>query len=297
MRSCAVLMLAGLAGMLGPSEVGAQGQASQAQASQAQASQAQASQAQASQAQASQAQASQAQASQAQASQAQASATSTQLKAVYELFTSQGCSSCPAADEVLGGLAKREDVLALTLPVDYWDYLGWRDTLARPEFTSRQKAYAKALGDGMVYTPQAVVSGRAHTNGSNIDTIKQAIDRTAQLFGDSRVPITLSASDGRLVIDVASAPDSVATKEATVWLVAIARSVKVPILRGENQGRTIVYSNVVRGLMPIGTWSGKEMVVQLDRSSFMHGSADRCAVLLQQGNGGPIVGAALLDGV
>src|SRR5215468_8404525 len=94
-----------------------------------------------------------------------AQASSGQVKAVYELFTSQGCSSCPAADAIQGRLAKRDDVIALTLPVDYWDYLGWRDTLARPEFTDRQKAYAKALGDGMVYTPQAVVNGLAHING------------------------------------------------------------------------------------------------------------------------------------
>src|SRR5262245_61065350 len=102
---------------------------------------------------------------------AQATATSTQVKAVYELFTSQACPSCPAADEVLGSLAKRDDVITLTLPVDYWDYLGWRDTLARPEFTARQKAYAKVLGDGMVYTPQAIVSGLAHVNGNNMDSI------------------------------------------------------------------------------------------------------------------------------
>jgi hypothetical protein len=198
---------------------------------------------------------------------------------------------------VLGRLAKRDDVIALTLPVDYWDYLGWRDTLARPEFTTRQKAYARALGDGMVYTPQAIVSGVDNVNGSNVDKIERAIDKSANLFAASRVPITLSAADGRLIIDVASAPDGVPAREATVWLVAIAGSVKVPITRGENQGRTIVYSNVVRALMPVGTWNGKEMVVQLDRSSFMHGSADRCAVLLQQGHGGPIVGAAILDGL
>jgi hypothetical protein len=107
----------------------------------------------------------------------------------------------------------------------------------------------------------------------------------------------LSAADGRLTIDVASAPDGVTSKEATVWVAAIAGSVKVPILRGENQGRTIVYSNVVRAMMPVGTWSGKEMVVQLDRRSFMLGTADRVAVLLQQGHGGPIVGAAILDGI
>jgi hypothetical protein len=228
---------------------------------------------------------------------AQASATSAQIKAVYELFTSQGCSSCPAADELLGRLAKRDDVIALTLPVDYWDYLGWRDTLARPEFTTRQKAYAKALGDGMVYTPQAVVSGLAHVNGSSMDKVDQVIERTAKLFAASRVPIKLSATDGRLLIDVASAPEGGAAKEATVWLATVASSMKVPILRGENQGRTIVYSNVVRALMPVGTWSGKEMVVQLDRRSFMYGNADRCAVFLQQGYGGPIVGAAMLDGV
>jgi hypothetical protein len=250
MRSWAILTFAGLAGLLGSTEAGAQ-----------------------------------------------ASATSAQVKGVYELFTSQGCSSCPAADELLGHLAKRDDMIALTLPVDYWDYLGWRDTLARPEFSTRQKAYAKALGDGMVYTPQAVVSGLAHINGSNADKVDQAIERTAKVFAASRVPITLSAADGRLVIDVASAPDGVAPKDATVWVAAIAGSMKVPITRGENQGRTIVYSNVVRALMPVGTWSGKEMVVQLDRRSFMHGSADRCVVFLQQGHGGPIVGAAILDGI
>jgi hypothetical protein len=227
----------------------------------------------------------------------QAPSTSAQVKGVYELFTSQGCSSCPAADELLGHLAKRDDVIALSLAVDYWDYLGWRDTLARPEFTTRQKAYAKVLGDGMVYTPQAVVNGLAHINGSDAERIDRALDRTAQVFAASRVPIKLSAAEGRLVIDVASAPNGVAAKEATVWLATIASSVKVPILRGENQGRTIVYSNVVRALMPVGTWSGKEMIVQLDRSSFMHGGADRCAVFLQQGHGGPIVGAALLDGI
>jgi hypothetical protein len=226
-----------------------------------------------------------------------AQATSGRIKAVYELYTSQGCSSCPAADAIQGRLAKRPDVIALTLPVDYWDYLGWRDTLARPEFTDRQKAYARAIGDGMVYTPQAVVNGLTHINGSNEDRIERAIEKTAKLFEASRVPVNLSLDKGRLLIDVAAAPEGASAKEATVWLAPIARSVAVPITRGENQGRTIVYSNVVRALMPVGTWSGKEMAVQLDQRSFMHGGADRCAVLIQQGYGGPIVGAAILDGI
>jgi hypothetical protein len=228
---------------------------------------------------------------------AQAAATSAQVRAVYELYTSQGCSSCPAADAVLGRLAKRDDVIALTLPVDIWDYLGWRDTLARPEFTERQKAYARVLGDGMVYTPQAVVNGLVHLNGTSEERVDRAIDKTAKLFGASRVGVKLSATDGKLLIDVAPAPEGVKAKEATVWLAAITSSVKVPISRGENQGRTIVYSNVVNRMMPIGTWDGAEMVVRLDHRSFMQGAADRCAVILQQGHGGPIVGAALLDGM
>jgi hypothetical protein len=229
---------------------------------------------------------------------AQTAATSAQVKSVYELYTSQGCSSCPAADAILSRLAKREDVIALTFPVDIWDYLGWRDTLARPEFSERQRAYARALGDGMVYTPQAVVSGLVNINGGSQDKIDGAIAKTAKPFGASRVPIGLSVDNGRLLIDVAAASEEASVKEATVWLAAIAGSVEVPITRGENQGRTIVYSNVVRRLMPIGTWDGREMIVRLDRHSFMDsGAADRCAVLLQQGRGGPILGAALIDGL
>jgi hypothetical protein len=228
---------------------------------------------------------------------AQKAATSTQVKAVYELYTSQGCSSCPAADAMLAHLAKRDDVIALTLPVDIWDYLGWRDTLARPEFTDRQRAYAKTLGDGMVYTPQAVVSGLIHVNASSQDKIEGVIAKTARLFAASRVPISLSAENGRLVIDVsAAAVKAGQVKEATVWLAAIAGSVEVPIMRGENQGRTVVYSNVVRRLMPIGTWDGTEMIIKVDRHSFMGSGTDRCAVMLQQGAGGPIVGAALIAG-
>ena len=228
---------------------------------------------------------------------AQHASTSAQVKAVYELYTSQGCSSCPAADALVGRLAKRDDVIALTLPVDIWDYLGWRDTLARPEFTDRQRAYAKVLGDGMVYTPEAVVSGIVHTNARSEDTIERAIAQTAKQFAASRVPISLLLENGQLLIDVAAAPKRAQAKEATVWLAAIASSIEVPIARGENKGRTIVYSNVVRRLMPVGTWSGAEMVVKLDRNSFMTSGTDRCAVLLQQGHGGPIIGAALLVGI
>jgi hypothetical protein len=218
---------------------------------------------------------------------------STTPKAVVELFTSQGCSSCPAADALLNELAGRDDLIAISLSVDYWDYLGWKDTLANAKFSDRQKAYSKSLGDGMVYTPQMVVNGRAHVNGSDEAKITRAIGKTEHAFAASMVPVRMSTGDGRLVVEVGSESQT-AVKEATVWLAVISKSVEVPITRGENKGKTIVYSNVVRDLIPIGTWNGKPMTVQLQRDTFMHSGAERCAVLVQQGRGGPIVGAAML---
>ncbi len=223
----------------------------------------------------------------------QAVRTSTTPKAVVELFTSQGCSSCPAADAMLSQLATHDDLIAISLSVDYWDYLGWKDTLAQAKFSDRQKAYSKSLGDGMVYTPQMVINGRAHVNGSDEAKIKRAIDKTSDAFANALVPVHMSAADGRLIVEVGGEQETKA-KEATVWLAVISPAVEVPIPRGENKGKTVTYSNVVRELIPIGTWNGKQMTVQLQRDSFMHSQAERCAVLVQQGRGGPIVGAALL---
>jgi hypothetical protein len=223
-----------------------------------------------------------------------AASDSSPPKAVVELFTSQGCSSCPAADALLNRLARRDDIIAISLSVDYWDYLGWKDTLAQPKFSDRQKAYAKALGDGMVYTPQMVVNGLVHVNGSDEARIQNAIAKTEKTFAASRVPVRMTAVDGRLVIETGAAPPGTSARQATLWLAVIARSVAVPITRGENKGKTVTYANVVRELIPIGMWSGKPMSVQLARHSFMRKDAERCAVLLQQGRGGPIIGAALM---
>jgi hypothetical protein len=211
---------------------------------------------------------------------------------VVELFTSQGCSSCPAADALLGRLAQREDLIAISLSVDYWDYLGWKDTLAQSKFSERQKAYAQVLGDGMVYTPQMVINGLAHVNGSDEANVERALEKTAK--ASAHIPIKLSTTGDKLVVEVSAAPNGNATKEATIWLAVMAKSVEVSIQRGENKGKTVTYSNVVRELIPIGMWNGKAMTVQLERHSFMHKGVERCAVLLQQGRAGPIVGAALL---
>jgi hypothetical protein len=216
------------------------------------------------------------------------------VQPVIELFTSQGCSSCPAADALLARLANRDDLIALSLSVDYWDYLGWKDTLASPKFTERQRAYSQVRGDGAIYTPQAVVNGLAHVNGSEEGQIMRALEKTAKTINASHVPIRLSEDNGKLVIEAGLAPPGATAKEATLWLLVIAKDVKVPIGRGENQGKTITYHNVVRDLMPIGIWSGKAMTIQLERHTFMRPGTERCAVLLQQGRAGAIVGAALM---
>jgi hypothetical protein len=215
-------------------------------------------------------------------------------KAVVELFTSQGCSSCPRADALLAQLAGRDDVIALSMSVEYWDYLGWKDTLASPRFSERQRAYALARGDGAIYTPQAVVNGLAHVNGGDEAAIGRSITKTDKVVASTHVPIRMSTDDGHLIVEAGPTPSGAGAIEATLWLAVVAKDVTVEIMRGENQGKTITYSNVVRELMPIGMWSGKPMTVQLARHSFMRPGADKCAVLLQQGKAGPILGAAML---
>jgi hypothetical protein len=215
--------------------------------------------------------------------------------AVIELFTSQGCSSCPEADALLGRLAARGDVLALSYAVDYWDYLGWKDTLASPKFTERQKAYKGTLGVPMVYTPMMVVNGLTHVNGGDEDKVVVAMEKSTRIIAAMRVPIGMSEKDGHLVIEAGVGAGGVPAKDATLWLAVIAKTVAVPIGRGENRGRTITYYNVVRELIPVGIWSGKPVTVQLDRHSIARPGAERYGVLLQQGRGGPIIGAALLS--
>ena len=215
-------------------------------------------------------------------------------KAVVELFTSQGCSSCPPADKLFGQLADRPDLLTLSFNVDYWDYLGWKDTLASPENSQRQRDYAAARGDGQVYTPQAVIDGIFHATGSNDGAIEAAIARAGPL----KVPIELASTGDSVTVNIGSATGY---PHATLWLVIYDRTVTVPIGRGENTGRTITYSNVVRKLRPVAMWKGEAMSVDLPKSEMELAKATRCAILLQVelpgGLPGPILGAAQIDQV
>ncbi len=218
-------------------------------------------------------------------------------RSVLELFTSQGCSSCPPADDLFHTFIDRPDVIALSMPVDYWDYLGWKDTLASSKFTARQKAYARDRGDGKVYTPQVVVNGMAHANGSSARDIEQAIQATAPSLTRARVPMSISLQNGRLVITATEQAGAAAGKESTIWLAVIQKHAEVVVRHGENHGRTLRYANVVRELTPVGMWSGAAVRVELDREAVIQPGATSCAVFIQSGKAGPILGAALLSGL
>jgi hypothetical protein len=195
------------------------------------------------------------------------------VRAVIELFTSQGCSSCPPADALLVEIARNPAVIALTLPVTYWDYLGWKDTLGQDAFTKRQKLYAKTRGDGQVYTPQAVVNGAAHMVGSDASEI--ALHLKKQPDAGLPVKVTLQEEAGALKIALAGG------KAGSVWLLPTTRMVSVPIARGENQGRTVSYVNVVRGMVRVGDWDGKDATLSTPLAAARAPDADSYVVLVQ----------------
>ena len=229
------------------------------------------------------------------APQSQAAPTPVQTapRAVLELYTSQGCSSCPPADVLLKSYIARPDIIALSFPVDYWDYLGWKDTFAKAKFTERQRTYGRQRGDGKIYTPQTVVNGLAHAVGNNASDIDQAIAASTAKFARSRVPVAMRSEAGQLIIEAGNAPDGSDLKEANIWLAMVQPEGEIPIRAGENHGRTLKYYNIVRELTPIGMWSGKAMTVRLDRETIAQPGAESGAVLLQSKTG-QIIGAAML---
>lgn len=216
---------------------------------------------------------------------------------VVELFTSQGCSSCPPADEVLAALAREGNVVALSYHVDYWDYLGWKDSLGRPENTQRQRDYARMFAARSVYTPQAVINGRTHVNGSSRTKIDAALDRLTASARGMSVPVTATRTGESLSIAVGDARAS-GPKSANVLLVFFDRMSPVEIVRGENAGKTISYVNPVTGFHSAGMWTGAAKTYDLPIAEVDKKGAGGCAILLQvtaeDGTPGPIIGAALL---
>lgn len=216
---------------------------------------------------------------------------------VVELFTSQGCNSCPPADEVFAGLAQRGDLIALAYHVDYWDYLGWRDTMARPENTQRQHDYRQAFGGRSVYTPQAVVNGRVHMNGAKGRKVAAAIEAMARSGQGPNVLLAVTRRGESLIISVGEAKG---IDEAHLMLVYFDRPQTVEIGKGENGGRKISYWNPVTSIQVAGMWHGKAAEFELPASAVERKGSGGCAVLLQaraKGEApGPIIGATLIGG-
>jgi hypothetical protein len=213
-------------------------------------------------------------------------ATPKRPKVLVELFTSQGCSSCPPADKLAGDLVKREDVIVLSYNVDYWDYLGWRDTLAKPEYSQRQYDYARARGDGNVYTPQMVFNGSTHTVGSQRSKVQNAIEESAEL--DANIDLKIEGEEISIAIPAASEP-----LDATLWLLAIAPEKTQGIERGENAGESITYHNVVRNMVPAAMWKGEAYKGMWPRSAIMTPDSTQCAAILQLEKTGKVLGVVL----
>ena len=218
---------------------------------------------------------------------AHSSNVSIEPKTLVELFTSQGCSSCPAADRLAGKLMQRKDVVVVSLNVDYWDYLGWKDTLAKPEFSKRQMNYAHRRGDGDVYTPQMVVNGTVPVVGSKIADVEKAI-RNVPL---ASVAIELVADRREIRIVLPAGP---AGTDATLWLMGITPHVDVAVARGENSGSSIRYHNVVRSLVPAGIWKGQALALALPRKAVMTEGCTDCLAVLQEEMEGNVIGLAQL---
>ena len=211
---------------------------------------------------------------------------------LVELFTSQGCSSCPPADQFQAELAERPDILALTFPVDYWDYLGWRNTLAQGPNSVRQVEYSKRSQSGRVFTPQMVIDGVFSAVGSRREDVLPKLANREMV--PSRVPLSIEVKDHRIAVAVPSAPgalDDSDTGKATMWLFPFAKETVVHIAGGENLGRSVRYAHVVGNFAPLGQWSGaaatfEHTLDEADRDEFGY------AAVLQEDRIGPVIGVA-----
>ena len=196
-------------------------------------------------------------------------------RAVVELFTSQGCSSCPPADKLAVELAKDPGLVVLSMPVDYWDYLGWKDTLASPALTQRQRAYAAQRGDRQVYTPQMVVNGVEHLVGSDKDRIVAATTNAG-----AYLPLALEAAGAGYKVSVPAQPG----KSGQVMVLRVSHARTVAIGRGENGGASVTYANVVRAMTKIADWNGSAATYDIPQADVRNADSDGFVVLVQIGS-------------
>ncbi|MBN33381.1 MAG: DUF1223 domain-containing protein [Rhodospirillaceae bacterium] len=209
---------------------------------------------------------------------------------VVELYTSEGCNSCPPADQYLFELRERDNVIALAFHVDYWDYLGWKDRFATEDYTNRQRAYARAMSSPMIYTPQMVVNGAEHVVGSDRRRVDDAIQQAS-----SRPPaidIGLTWTENRAL--TVSIPAAEFEGDATIWFVRYSLAEESNVTSGENAGKHLVHANVVEELAALSMWKGEAIDITLPREAIVDDSGEHgfgCAIIVQPEGLGPILGA------
>lgn len=212
-------------------------------------------------------------------------------KAVVELFTSQGCASCPPADALLTMLAEEDDVVALAYHVDYWDYVGWEDTFGDVAFSDRQRAYAESWGSSRIYTPQMVVNGTKGVIGSRRGEVHAALDGAS-------LPLAIDITHHGNMLRIAIPPDS-SLDDAVVWMVTYMDRADVSIGSGDNAGKSMVYTQVVTGRQVLGMWEGATGAnLKLPIPEVLAEDSTGIAVIVQQerdGLPGPILGAAAFE--
>ncbi|AHF86025.1 hypothetical protein RLEG3_31230 [Rhizobium leguminosarum bv. trifolii WSM1689] len=215
------------------------------------------------------------------------------LKGVVELFTSQGCSSCPPADAAFRKLVKQGDVIALAYHVDYWNYLGWADTLSSKENTERQYGYAKTMGRSNVYTPQAIVNGRDHLAGADLNGINSKIDTYSSEGNGLTVPISAAMRGDELEIKIGAGQG-----KANVVMVYFDKEKTIDVEKGENSGKKISYLHSVTNVETVGMWDGKATSLTLPASVLQRPQLEGCAILLQSatadGDPAAILGATVV---
>lgn len=202
---------------------------------------------------------------------------------LVELFTSQGCNSCPPADAYLGDLAKRRDVVALAFHVDYWDHIGWKDQFADPAWTQRQRQYSRSLRTAQIYTPQMVIDGGAHAVGSDRGSVERLIGAAAKR---ERPAVELTRAAGGLDLKVDG------QGEGEIWIVGYDPRHETKVQRGENAGKTLAEFNIVRGIRQVDSWKGGALKRTLGASELPPGAA--YAVLIQEANLGRVLAVATL---
>ncbi len=211
-----------------------------------------------------------------------------QVDTVVELYTSQGCSSCPPADKLMSKLVENTNVLGLSLPVTYWDYIGWKDTLASPINDTRQANYRDKMNERYVYTPQMIVGGTEHFVGSSKE---QLVSHLKDFEGHARkIALDWNFTEGGIEVIL---PKSTVT--ATLWQMDVDRSKQVAIGRGENSGKSVTYHNVVRKIESLGRWDGEARTLKLALDPMLAEGRDACAILVQEHEFGPIIAALIID--